>query len=136
MSRVTVVGGGLAGIAAALSCADGGAEVTLVEVRPRLGGAAYSFERDGMVLDNGQLLSNGWMRWAWTTGSGQEPVIIPGDGRSGPRFQLAEGDWLVGFRPEPSSAQLAQLAGRITGDRERGGDVLRWVRAIRLDWLT
>jgi squalene-associated FAD-dependent desaturase len=52
--RVTVVGGGLAGIAAALSCADGGAEVTLVEVRPRLGGAAYSFERDGMLLDNGQ----------------------------------------------------------------------------------
>jgi len=52
--RVTVVGGGLSGIAAALSCADGGAEVTLVEVRPRLGGAAYSFERDGMLLDNGQ----------------------------------------------------------------------------------
>ena len=52
--RVTVVGGGLAGIAAALSCADGGADVTLVEVRPRLGGAAYSFERDGMLLDNGQ----------------------------------------------------------------------------------
>jgi len=52
--RVTVVGGGLGGIAAALSCADGGAEVTLVEVRPRLGGAAYSFERDGMLLDNGQ----------------------------------------------------------------------------------
>ena len=53
-ARVTVVGGGLAGITAALSCADAGAEVTLVEVRPRLGGAAYSFERDGMALDNGQ----------------------------------------------------------------------------------
>jgi len=52
--RITVVGGGLAGIAAALSCADGGAEVTLVEVRPRLGGAAYSFEREGLLLDNGQ----------------------------------------------------------------------------------
>ena len=52
--RITVVGGGLAGIAAALSCADAGADVTLVEVRPRLGGAAYSFERDGMLLDNGQ----------------------------------------------------------------------------------
>lgn len=51
---VTVVGGGLAGITAALACADAGAEVTLVEVRPRLGGAAYSFERDGMLLDNGQ----------------------------------------------------------------------------------
>jgi squalene-associated FAD-dependent desaturase len=52
--QVTVVGGGLAGISAALACADAGAEVTLVEVRPRLGGAAYSFERDGMLLDNGQ----------------------------------------------------------------------------------
>jgi squalene-associated FAD-dependent desaturase len=53
-TRITVVGGGLAGISAALACADRGAKPTLVEVRPRLGGAAYSFERDGMVLDNGQ----------------------------------------------------------------------------------
>jgi len=52
--RVLVIGGGLAGIAAALDCAVAGAEVTLVEVRRRLGGAAYSFERDGLVMDNGQ----------------------------------------------------------------------------------
>jgi hydroxysqualene dehydroxylase len=54
VSRVVVVGGGLAGITAALDCAGAGASVTLVEVRPRLGGAAYSFERDGLWLDNGQ----------------------------------------------------------------------------------
>jgi squalene-associated FAD-dependent desaturase len=52
--RVLVVGGGLAGIAAALDCAAAGAQVTLVEVRRRLGGAAYSFERDGLAMDNGQ----------------------------------------------------------------------------------
>jgi squalene-associated FAD-dependent desaturase len=52
--RVVVIGGGLAGIAAALDCAAAGARVTLVEVRRRLGGAAYSFERDGLLLDNGQ----------------------------------------------------------------------------------
>ncbi len=52
--RVLVIGGGLAGIAAALDCAAAGANVTLVEVRRRLGGAAYSFERDGLALDNGQ----------------------------------------------------------------------------------
>lgn len=52
--RVVVIGGGLAGIAAALDCAAAGAQVTLVEVRRRLGGAAYSFEREGMHLDNGQ----------------------------------------------------------------------------------
>jgi squalene-associated FAD-dependent desaturase len=51
---VLVIGGGLSGIAAALDCADVGARVTLVEVRRRLGGAAYSFERDGLSIDNGQ----------------------------------------------------------------------------------
>ncbi|MDP9343698.1 MAG: hydroxysqualene dehydroxylase HpnE [Actinomycetota bacterium] len=52
--RVVVVGGGLAGLAAALSCADGGARVTLLEARPRLGGATFSFQRDGLWVDNGQ----------------------------------------------------------------------------------
>jgi squalene-associated FAD-dependent desaturase len=51
---VIVLGGGLAGIAAALDCAAAGAQVSLLEVRPRLGGAAYSFQRDGLWLDNGQ----------------------------------------------------------------------------------
>ena len=52
--RVAVIGGGLAGIAAALDCAARGAEVTLLESRGRLGGAAYSFTRDGLRVDNGQ----------------------------------------------------------------------------------
>jgi squalene-associated FAD-dependent desaturase len=52
--HVVVIGGGLAGITAALDCAESGAQVTLLEVRRRLGGAAYSFERDGLKIDNGQ----------------------------------------------------------------------------------
>ena len=52
--KVAVVGGGLAGLAAAIACADGGAEVTLYEARSRLGGATFSFERNGLELDNGQ----------------------------------------------------------------------------------
>ncbi len=52
--EVVVIGGGPAGIAAALDCAEAGVRVTLVEVRRRLGGAAYSFERDGLLIDNGQ----------------------------------------------------------------------------------
>ncbi len=52
--QVLVIGGGLAGITAALDCAAAGASVTLVEVRRRLGGAAYSFDRDGLRMDNGQ----------------------------------------------------------------------------------
>lgn len=51
---VVVVGGGLAGIAAALECADGGARVTLVERRRNLGGLTWSFRHGDMWIDNGQ----------------------------------------------------------------------------------
>jgi squalene-associated FAD-dependent desaturase len=52
--RVVVVGGGLAGISAAVDCADAGASVTLLESRPWLGGATYSFRRERLWIDNGQ----------------------------------------------------------------------------------
>ena len=53
-SRAVVVGGGLAGITAALRLADAGLAVTLVEARPRLGGLAFSFRRGELWVDNGQ----------------------------------------------------------------------------------
>ncbi|WP_026152341.1 hydroxysqualene dehydroxylase HpnE [Actinopolyspora halophila] len=52
--RVIVVGGGLAGISAALGCRDAGFEVTLLEARARLGGATYSFRRGELTVDTGQ----------------------------------------------------------------------------------
>ena len=52
--RVVVVGGGLAGLSAGLEAVDRGAAVTLLERRPRLGGATWSFRRNGMWFDNGQ----------------------------------------------------------------------------------
>ncbi|GGP57250.1 hydroxysqualene dehydroxylase HpnE [Streptomyces melanogenes] len=52
--RAVVVGGGLAGITAALELADAGLGVTLIEGRPRLGGLAFSFRRGDLTVDNGQ----------------------------------------------------------------------------------
>ncbi|MFE0224521.1 hydroxysqualene dehydroxylase HpnE [Streptomyces albidoflavus] len=52
--EAVVVGGGLAGTAAALALADAGVRVTLLEGRPRLGGLAFSFQRGGLTVDNGQ----------------------------------------------------------------------------------
>jgi len=52
--RVVVVGGGLAGISAAIGLAESGLPVTLLEARPWLGGATWSFGRRGLTIDNGQ----------------------------------------------------------------------------------
>lgn len=52
--RVVVIGGGLAGLQAAIACADDGAAVTLLEARPRLGGATWSTQHRGLQVDNGQ----------------------------------------------------------------------------------
>ncbi|MFI2374678.1 hydroxysqualene dehydroxylase HpnE [Streptomyces sp. NPDC018964] len=52
--HAVVVGGGLAGVTAALALADAGVGVTLLEGRPRLGGLAFSFQRGDLTVDNGQ----------------------------------------------------------------------------------
>jgi squalene-associated FAD-dependent desaturase len=52
--KVVVVGGGLAGISAAIELAEAGLPVCLVEARPWLGGATCSFGRRGLTVDNGQ----------------------------------------------------------------------------------
>jgi len=52
--RVAVVGGGWAGLAAAVHATHAGHAVTLFEMAPRLGGRARSVAAAGAVLDNGQ----------------------------------------------------------------------------------
>ena len=52
--RVVVIGGGLAGITAAITLREAGVGVTLLEARPWLGGATCSFSRGGLKIDNGQ----------------------------------------------------------------------------------
>jgi squalene-associated FAD-dependent desaturase len=49
-----VVGGGLAGISAALAAMDAGCRVELLEARPVLGGLTHSFRRGDLQVDNGQ----------------------------------------------------------------------------------
>ena len=52
--RVAVVGGGWAGLAAAVEATRLGAQVTLFEMAPQLGGRARRVDVDGIGLDNGQ----------------------------------------------------------------------------------
>ena len=56
---IAVVGGGLAGLSAALDLVDAGRRVTLFERRPFAGGKAYSFSdpNHDVILDNGQHIT-------------------------------------------------------------------------------
>lgn len=64
MSDVVVLGGGFAGLAAAVTLSDAGVRVTVLEGRTGLGGRARSFvdPATGEVVDNGQHLFLGGYR--------------------------------------------------------------------------
>ncbi|MCU1471406.1 MAG: crtI [Glaciihabitans sp.] len=53
MSAVTVIGGGISGLASAALLARQGHDVTLLEARSTLGGRADSWEKDGFRFDTG-----------------------------------------------------------------------------------
>lgn len=52
--KTAVIGGGWAGLAAAVRCTQAGQQVTLLEMAPQLGGRARRVDVAGLALDNGQ----------------------------------------------------------------------------------
>jgi hydroxysqualene dehydroxylase len=52
--KLAIVGGGWAGLAAAVRATEAGHQVTLFEMAAQLGGRARGVEVDGLMLDNGQ----------------------------------------------------------------------------------
>jgi hydroxysqualene dehydroxylase len=83
--RIAVVGGGLAGLAAALDLADAGHEVTVHEARPTLGGAVQTLpQREGdpePPPDNGQHIALGcfteYLRFLDRIGQGRSVRRLP-----------------------------------------------------------
>ena len=138
-----VIGGGLAGITAALDCADGGRAVTLVEVRRRLGGAAYSFEREGLRMDNGQHVFlrcctayRGAARAPGQPSTGADPAA-PGDPGPEPgasaRRVLRRGGLPAPLHLAGALARYRHLRSRKRARRGAGGACARraWIPATR-----
>jgi phytoene dehydrogenase-like protein len=75
MSEITVVGGGVAGLAAAITCAEHGARVRLFEAHDRLGGRARS--TDGAYKANlgPHAIYKGGVLWDWLSERGLMPPL-------------------------------------------------------------
>ncbi|MFF0890440.1 FAD-dependent oxidoreductase [Streptomyces sp. NPDC003456] len=65
MHRITVIGGGFAGLTAAITAAEAGAEVTVHEAHHTLGGRARTAEGPYRTNEGPHALYNGGPHWAW-----------------------------------------------------------------------
>ncbi|MFD5794379.1 FAD-dependent oxidoreductase [Streptomyces diastatochromogenes] len=65
MHRITVVGGGFAGLTAAITAAEAGAKVTVHEAHQTLGGRARTAEGPYRTNEGPHALYNGGPHWIW-----------------------------------------------------------------------
>ncbi|MGW5638678.1 NAD(P)-binding protein [Streptomyces sp. NPDC003832] len=65
MQRITVIGGGFAGLTAAVTAAEAGAQVTVYEAHHGLGGRARTADGPYRTNEGPHALYNGGPHWAW-----------------------------------------------------------------------
>jgi phytoene dehydrogenase-like protein len=161
MSRITVVGGGLAGLTAAIACAEGGAKVRLLEAHSALGGRARSGDgpykanlgphalyKDGPLwrwLDERDLLppvvrpplAGARFRWQGTVQRTPPlsalPAILRLRGRQAP-IELDFRTWAESHTDELTAAMLSSAAGVYTFHHDPGqlSAAFVWSRTVRL----
>ncbi len=75
MSEITVIGGGLAGLTAAITSAEAGAEVQLFEAHSELGGRARSTDGSYKANLGPHAIYAGGVLWEWLTQRGLMPPL-------------------------------------------------------------
>jgi NAD(P)-binding Rossmann-like domain len=160
-ARVTVVGGGLAGLTAAVACAEGGAGVTLLETHEKLGGRARSSEgpykanlgphaiyvdgplwrwlaeRELLPRYAGLPLAGLKLRWQGelrrTPPLGALPAVLRLRGREAP-VELDFRRWASDHTGESVAAMLSAAAGVYTFHHDPGelSAAFVWPRTVRV----
>ena len=153
--RTIIVGGGLAGLAAAVALADRGVLVQLFESRPRLGGRASSFfdSTTGTQIDNCQHVSMGcctnFQHFCQTVGIDRHfrreaelnfigPDCRDGDGKAdGPRInRFAASVWPAPLHLLPAFRRLDYLSNRDKWQLAKGLRVLAATNPASCDQQT
>lgn len=75
MNEINVIGGGVAGLTAAITCAEGGADVRLVEAHETLGGRARSTDGPYKANLGPHAIYSGGVLWEWLTARGLLPAL-------------------------------------------------------------
>ncbi|MFD7700110.1 FAD-dependent oxidoreductase [Streptomyces caelestis] len=88
MHRITVIGGGFAGLTAAITAAEAGAEVTVHEAHHTLGGRARTAEGPYRTNDGPHALYNGGPHWTWLRQRGLIGPLAPLPPREATRLRL------------------------------------------------
>jgi phytoene dehydrogenase-like protein len=123
--RVTVVGGGLAGLTAAITAAEAGARVTLYESHRTLGGRARTAEGHYRVNEGPHALYRRGPHWAWLRERGLLGPMARVPLREAARFRFHQGGALRLLPPRG----VLRLARRDPADAPVDSDFLTWADA-------
>jgi phytoene dehydrogenase-like protein len=127
MHRITVIGGGFAGLTAAVTAAEAGAKVTLYEAHHTLGGRARTAAEGPYRLNEGpHALYNGGPHWAWLRQRDLIGPLAPLPPMEGARLRFRHRDTL---RRTPPFAMLKLLRPRV-GPAPVDTDFLTWATGV------
>ncbi|MFE9556829.1 NAD(P)-binding protein [Streptomyces sp. NPDC006703] len=131
--RVTVVGGGFAGLTAAITAAEAGAAVTLYEAHATLGGRARTADAPYRTNEGPHALYDGGPHWSWLKQRGLLEPVAPVRPADAVRFRFHRGGTLHRTPPlallrlarkapelAPVDADFATWATRAVGARGAG----------------
>lgn len=122
MHHITVIGGGFAGLTAAIAAAESGARVHLHEAHQTLGGRARTSDGPYRTNDGPHAFYRGGPHWGWLRQRGLIGPLAVIPPRAGTRFRFRRGGAL---RRMPPLAML-RLAYRNQGQAPVGSDFLSW----------